>query len=103
MSTRPTGSPLSSTSSHIVGEITRDTVNTPSNFVSYPFIRRRRRAVSPEYAVADLVSTRTYSKVVRMRLLIMGSIQMSLHEVSQGFEPFDSLGPGVDIPGTRRF
>ena len=73
------------------------------NETSPQILCRGKRAVSPKYTVADLVSTRTYSKVVRMRLLIMGSIQMSLHEVSQGFEPFDSVGPGVDIPGTRGF
>ena len=39
---------------------------------------------------------------IRVLLLIMGSIQMPLHEISQGFEPFDSLGPGVNIPRTRK-
>ena len=59
----------------MVREITLDTVNTLSNLlVSDAVITLRKRMVSPKDAVTDFVGARTYSKVIRMRLLIMGSI-----------------------------
>ena len=53
--------------------------------------------------VNDLVSTQPYVKIVCMLLLIVVSIQVPFHNVSQGLELFDSLGPGVDVYRPRQF